>query len=438
VLVEAKALILCLEALKITRREKISPSSSLYIAYRKGKYGTSELRMARKILHLYSIYRKTINNILTNIMDTLDLSWEAKKILELLSTSILYGLRFRDIEKLVLDLRRTLGKDWPKELEKHIGLIRFLDKIDRSILFKEHVVENYQEWFVKYVEELLGRVEARRYLGFQDNVNPPIYAVLNKLKKNEEEIIKIAEENNVHLRIDKRLPGIYILEAEDTRRLKKLLDAGLITIQDFSSYYAVRILDPKPQEKILDVCSAPGTKTFLMTLNMKNRGLIVSIDSSWTRIKGQKKRMKFLGVEIAYEIQADARYPLPIQEKFDKVIVDPPCSSTGLIWREPFYRWFIKPRHIRAFAKLQSEILNTSSKYVKDGGLLLYSTCSITIEENEYVVEDFLKMNPEFSLVDIEIEVGSRGLRGLEESRRLYPHRDLCNGFFVTLFRKKD
>ncbi|MEM3951879.1 MAG: RsmB/NOP family class I SAM-dependent RNA methyltransferase [Nitrososphaerota archaeon] len=281
-------------------------------------------------------------------------------------------------------------------------------------------------------------MEARRYLGFQDNVNPPIYAVLNKLKKNEEEIIKIAEENNVHLRIDKRLPGIYILEAEDTRRLKKLLDAGLITIQDFSSYYAVRILDPKPQEKILDVCSAPGTKTFLMTLNMKNRGLIVSIDSSWTRIKGQKKRMKFLGVEIAYEIQADARYPLPIQEKFDKVIVDPPCSSTGLIWREPFYRWFIKPRHIRAFAKLQSEILNTSSKYVKDGGLLLYSTCSITIEENEYVVEDFLKMNPEFSLVDIEIEVGSRGLRGLEESRRLYPHRDLCNGFFVTLFRKKD
>lgn len=434
---EARAIALCLEALKITRRERISPSSSLYIAYRKGDYSTSELRMARRILHLYSIHRKTINNILADIIDSQDLSWEGKKILELLSISILYGSRFRDVDKLVIDLRRILKRDWPKELEKHIGLIRFLDKIDKSMLFEERSVENYQVWFVEYVEELLGRVEARRYLDFQDNVNPPIYAVLNSLKKNEEEIIKIVEENGVHLRVDKRLPGTYILEIEDTRRLKKLLDTGLITIQDLSSYYAVKILDPKPQEKILDICSAPGTKTFLMALNMKNSGLIVSIDSSLTRIRGQKKRMKFLRVEIVSEIQADARYPLPIQKKFDKVIVDPPCSSTGLIWREPFYRWFIKPKHIRAFAKLQLEILNTSSRYVKDDGLLLYSTCSITIEENEYIVEDFLKMNPEFSLVDIEIEVGSKGLRGLEASRRLYPHRDLCNGFFVTLFKKK-
>ena len=89
------------------------------------------------------------------------------------------------------------------------------------------------------------------------------------------------------------------------------------------------------------------------------------------------------------------------------------------------------------FARLQAKILENSSKHVKLNGMLLYSTCSLTIEENELVLEDFLKVHPEFDLEEVYPELGDRGLRGLSEARRLYPHRDRCNGFFLAKLVKR-
>jgi len=208
-------------------------------------------------------------------------------------------------------------------------------------------------------------------------------------------------------------------------------------IHDLSSYYAIKAMNPKPGDTILDVCAAPGTKTILMSIAMRNRGEIISIDSSPTRLRTHLRRVRRAGALIVNDILADATKPLPLNLKADIVLVDPPCSSTGLFWREPIYRWTIKPRHIRMFARLQAKILENSSKHVKSNGMLLYSTCSLTIEENELILEDFLKVHPEFDLEEVYPELGDRGLRGLSEARRLYPHRDRCNGFFLAKLVKR-
>ena len=358
------------------------------------------------------------------------LDWVSKTILELISSCIIGGIDFGDITILVSKLRQSMGKNWPEELEKHLGILRL-------IYSRPEVEVNYPIWFTRYLEKIMGKMDAEYYLDFQDRVNPPIYASLNILKMDKEKILKLAEERNVVLKEDNRIPDIYLVETSNTKGLKDLMNQGLITIHDFSSYYAVKILKPKPNELVLDVCSAPGTKTWLTALEMKNKGVIISIDSSWKRIKSQVKRMNFLNVRIVEVIQADATKPLPIRLEVDKVIVDPPCSSTGLIWREPFYRWVIKPRHIKMFSNFQSKILQNSSRHVKQGGYLIYSTCSITIEENEHVVEDFLRINPNFELVEPSLSIGSHGLRGLAEARRLYPHTDMCNGFFIALFMRR-
>jgi len=419
-----------MEALKLCRETGISPSSALYLAARKKRYTIKELRIARKILHTYSIYRKSATRYLENIISDSMLDWVSKTILELISSCIIGGIDFGDITILMSKLRQSMGKNWPEKLEKHLGILRLIH-------LRTEVEVNYPMWFIRYLEKIMGKIDAESYLDFQNRVNPPIYASLNTLKMDKEKILKLAEERSIVLEEDNRIPDIYLVETSNTKGLKDLMNQGLVTIHDFSSYYAVKILKPKPNELVLDVCSAPGTKTWLTALEMRNRGVIVSIDSSWRRIKSQVKRMNFLNVRIVEVTQADARKPLPIRLEVDKVLVDPPCSSTGLIWREPFYRWAIKPRHIRMFSNLQLKILQNSSRHVKEGGYLIYSTCSITVEENEYVVEDFLRINPNFELVEPSLSIGSHGLRDLAEARRLYPHTDMCNGFFIALFMRR-
>jgi len=155
------------------------------------------------------------------------------------------------------------------------------------------------------------------------------------------------------------------------------------------------------------------------------------------RLRTHLKRVRKAGVSIVNDVLADATKPLSLNLKADIVLVDPPCSSTGLFWREPIYRWVIKPRHIRMFARLQAKILENSSAHVKPNGVLLYSTCSISIEENEFILEDFLKTHPEFDLEEVDPKLGEHGLRGLSEARRLYPHRDRCNGFFLAKLVKR-
>jgi 16S rRNA (cytosine967-C5)-methyltransferase len=188
---------------------------------------------------------------------------------------------------------------------------------------------------------------------------------------------------------------------------------------------------------VLDVCSAPGTKTSYLAQLMKNQGNIYSIDYSKRRSKIWKNEMIQMGVEIAYPIIADARYLFPLKVSADVIILDPPCTSTGVFSKQPSAKWRLTPQSINKMADIQWQMISNCVDKVKSGGTIVYSTCSITIEENELIIEKFLKNNIDFFLVKIEPEIGLPGLRGLTKSQRFYPNLHRSNGFFIAKLRKK-
>jgi len=429
----AEAIALALKAIKIQPDLGSSLKSRLYRAAREVKPSLNALKLARRMLHLYAINRGRVRRFLGELLGE-ELSEDGRMLLELLTSSLVSNLHLGRPEKLTLNLRRVLSKDLIEEVEPWLGIIRSI----KEGVIKLPEGENYPRWFINMLMRILGKEEAENLMKFQDMARPPTYFTVNKLLSREGEVLRSLEEAGVEFSEDERLKGIYIIKSmKRSRRILELARKGLIMIHDLSSYYAIKAMNPKPGDTILDVCAAPGTKTILMSIAMRNRGEIISIDSSPTRLRTHLRRVRRAGALIVNDILTDATKPLPLNLKADIVLVDPPCSSTGLFWREPIYRWTIKPRHVRMFARLQAKILENSSRHVKPNGMLLYSTCSLTIEENELILEDFLKVHPEFYLEEVYPELGDRGLRGLSEARRLYPHRDRCNGFFLAKLVKR-
>jgi 16S rRNA (cytosine967-C5)-methyltransferase len=134
---------------------------------------------------------------------------------------------------------------------------------------------------------------------------------------------------------------------------------------------------------------------------------------------------------------ADACTGLPFIGEADLLILDPPCSSTGVFAKQPSAKWRLRPKSIEKMAALQWKMIINCAEKVSSGSTLTYSTCSITVEENEMVIERFLKLHPDFTLMEIEPEMGLPGMRGLTQCRRLYPHLHRCNGFFIAKLRKE-
>ncbi len=407
--------------------------AALYLASKSCKPRVRVLRLARKLLHFYAIGSYWANDLLRRIAGE-EIQRDARVLLSLLLCSVRSGIDLGDPEKLVTALRKSMKERWPSDVEAWIGLIRSLPYLKPLL----PAPSSYQPWFIKLLSRVMSRAEAYQLMRFQDEQEPRTYVALNTLLASADAILEESRRNGIKLARDGRLPGVYIIEeVEDTRKLVSLTRRSLLLLQDFSSYYAVQAADPKPGQRVLDVCAAPGSKTILMGIRMKNKGLIISIDSSTSRIKTHLRRVRRAGLRIVEEVVADATINLPLTMQADLVVLDPPCSSTGLFWREPIYRQTVKPRHVKMFARLQAKMLESSAAHIKIGGSLIYSTCSISLEENELLIEDFLKRHPEFELSEINPSLGSDGLRGMREARRLYPNRDYCNGFFLAKLQRR-
>jgi 16S rRNA (cytosine967-C5)-methyltransferase len=128
---------------------------------------------------------------------------------------------------------------------------------------------------------------------------------------------------------------------------------------------------------------------------------------------------------------------LPIFGEADLVVLDPPCTSTGVFAKQPSAKWRLRPKSIEKMAAIQWQMINNCAEKVVSGGVLTYSTCSIAEEENELIIERFLKVHPQFTLMEIQPQMGLPGMRGLLKCQRLYPHIHQCNGFFMAKLRKQ-
>lgn len=292
-------------------------------------------------------------------------------------------------------------------------------------------------WFVKYCYKIFGRREALSFLESSMKVSPTYIRVNTLRMASEKKILKILKQEEIELEKVEHFRHTYkLLNTKKPLSRTSSFRKGLFCIQDKASCLATEVANPKPQMDIIDMCAAPGIKTSYMAQLMQNKGRIYSLDFSKRRMQVWRHMVHRMGVENAQPIVTDLRKPLPTCLSADIVTLDPPCTSTGTLSRVPSAKWRLSKGSAYKMSKLQWLMLENSVDHVKEGGVLIYSTCSITLQENEMLIEKFLKWHPEFILVEAEPKIGKPAFRGQNHCQRLYPHIHSCNGFFVAKLRK--
>ena len=367
-----------------------------------------------------------------------DLDLGVKNFLRIYASEAKYGdSAYGELVEMADLAREMLGAKEFGPVEEALNLIPRLDirwgELSRD---KETALRTFHpEWYVRYCGELLGEEEAVRLL---EAPVPPSYVRLNVTKGEDEGLLGRLRGEGVELE-EAGLEHVY--RVLDQVRPLAFLDShrmGLFTVQDKASALAGLIAAPGPGMTVLDVCAAPGIKTGHLAEMMGGEGRIFSMDFSERRLGAWEREMVRLGVGNATPVLGDARRPKAFPDvEADLVLVDPPCTGTGTFGRMPSGKWRITRRSIRRMAGVQWRILNNCVDHVAGGGAIVYCTCSVTVEENEMLVEDFLGAHPEFRMVDASPRLGLPGLRGQNGAQRLYPHLHGCNGFYVARLERE-
>lgn len=229
---------------------------------------------------------------------------------------------------------------------------------------------------------------------------PYLSVRVNKLKYSEEEFEEFLKERDIQ--IIKKVDSVYYVNSGLIINSKEF-KVGKIIAQDASSYLAAKNLGAKPNELVLDICAAPGGKTAVLAEEMENKGEIIAIDIHQHKKKLIEENMKKLGIDIVKATVLDARNVNKQGRKFDKILVDVPCSGYGVIRKKPEILYTKNRENIEELASLQLEILNSAADILKDGGELIYSTCTIISQENTENVEKFLNERKEFKVKALNI-----------------------------------
>lgn len=216
--------------------------------------------------------------------------------------------------------------------------------------------------------------------------------------------------------------------------------AGLFYLQEVSACTPVEILDPQPEEYVLDLCAAPGGKSTQIAMKMDNKGLLISNEINNSRAQILLGNMERIGVSNALITNSSVEKLCDqLVGSMDKVLVDAPCSGEGMFKKEDaaLKDWSIE--HVKACAIRQKKIIDSAVKVLKEDGILVYSTCTYSKEENEEVIDYLLQNHPEFELLSIDVDYGRKGLDcGLVDGNkvlRIYP-MDIGEGHFVAKLRK--
>ena len=209
-------------------------------------------------------------------------------------------------------------------------------------------------------------------------------------------------------------------------------DDGLFFVQDEASQICVAALGAAPGDRVLDICACPGSKTFGAAISMRNEGKITAFDLHAKKLPLITAGADRLGITLIDTEERDGRDYLPeLDSSADKIICDVPCSGFGVLWKKPELR-YKDPAESSALPSIQLDILKNASRYLKRGGILVYSTCTIFPEENEENIKRFLSENKDFSLTPFS--VGE--LDFSDGYGTLYPHKNGTDGFFIARLRK--
>jgi 16S rRNA (cytosine967-C5)-methyltransferase len=280
------------------------------------------------------------------------------------------------------------------------------------------VTYSHPTWLVQRFSDMLGLAETEALLR-ENNAQTPIYAAVNTLRTDAQALISRIESDGARAEPNSE-PGMLELSATgDIARLPSFA-RGEFFVQDPAALRAARLCGASSGDTVIDVCAAPGGKSFALALDMKDKGKIHAFDRE-ARVPAIREGAARLGITCVEARAWDASAVFSeLEGSADIVLCDVPCSGLGVIRKKPEIRYKTR-EEIAGMPEIQRGILRAARKYVKPGGTLVYSTCTLLPEENGEIISRFLSENPDFSL-------------DFEET--LYPHRDGTDGFYMARMRR--
>lgn len=324
------------------------------------------------------------------------------------------------VSKFVNGVLRSYARDKEEEISKLKEEKRFDILYSYPLWFYEKVKADYGN----KTEEVLKSLKKIPYMSVR----------VNKLTYSEDKFETFLKKMDI--KIIKKVDSVYYLDSGIVLYSDEF-KTGKIIAQDGASYLSVKVLNPKPEEHVLDTCAAPGSKTVLIAEFMENRGEVMALDIYPHKIKLIEENCSKMGIDIVKAVKMDARKLKEQGKKFDKILVDAPCSGYGVIRKKPEILYSKGAENIEELSKLQYEILESASCILKDNGELVYSTCTITSEENTKNIKKFLENNPQFETVPFKVPENVNGDFDQFGGFTINYKEEILDNFYIAKLRKK-
>jgi 16S rRNA (cytosine967-C5)-methyltransferase len=296
------------------------------------------------------------------------------------------------------------------------------------------LVHSHPVWIAERWWRELGPNDARALM---DRDNEPAESAVraNRLKTTAAELVELLGREGVEARTDRLAPEAVVLESAWDAHGSEPFEHGLLMPQSRASMLVSRALDPRPGERVLDLCAAPGAKASHLAALMGNDGTVVAVELDPGRAAATRDNCDRLGASCVEVVVGDATEPR-FGDGYDRVLVDPPCSDLGTLQSRPDARWRKTPDQINELGELQGQILDAAATALKPSGRLAYSTCTISEIENSHQMQEFLGRHPNFRVCDQSERHPKLAAADRRAFLQTLPHRDGTDGFFVAVLER--
>jgi 16S rRNA (cytosine967-C5)-methyltransferase len=437
-----------LDTLQKWQQENAFSNLLLHQQLQRSSLDSRDKRLVTELVYGTIQRLNTLDHIINQLVKNKTLDVWVRQLLQL----SLYQLIYLDKipERAVVHEAVELAK-W----RGNIGVSKFVNGVLRSYLRrqKEFAISSdattfeqrslfysFPDWIVTSLSDAYGKQTANLVME-ACNLPPKVSIRVNTLRTDRETFLADwqKEESATAVASELSEDGV-ILSGVGNAASHLEFEAGNFTIQDESSMLVAPLLNPKPDMHILDACAAPGGKTTHLAAKMKNQGKITALDIHKHKVKLIDSTAQRLGISIITTRALDVR-KLENDQHFDAVLLDAPCSGLGVIPRKPDIKWRKSSQEVKQLVLIQQQLLETVATKVRSGGILMYSTCTWTLEENQQQIADFLANHPEYqpdedflSLLPEQVKqtciVGNSWVQ-------ILPHHFHSDGFFIAKLRKR-
>ncbi len=312
------------------------------------------------------------------------------------------------------------------------GSVALLGAMSEATPEQAAVKHSHPEWIARLWWQELGAQDARALMEY-DNEPGEVALRANTLLT---DAPTLAGELPVRTHADPDVPEALVLEEAFDVHESPLWRAGAFVAQSRAAMLVSRVLAPRPNERVLDLCAAPGNKSTHLAALMGGTGEVVALERDRARAGALARTARRLRADSVRVELGDAALRRPEGAVYDRVLIDPPCSGLGTLQARPDLRWRMGPGRLGELQAAQERILRAGAQALRPGGVLVYSTCTISPTENERRIATFLSAHPDFALDDLGVESPARANPRMPETLLILPHRDRTAGFFVARLRR--